>query len=192
MYPQDLDKAAKLFDEAGYSVGADGFRFKTTLTCERGVARTMDMAEVLRHQLKKVGIDIVIQPMDKAAMSQKVWTNSDFDFWIGSSSQGSDPATGIERMFTTWAQTPTTSSHNSNKYSNPEVDKLFKLAKSTMDMKKRGQYYREVQLLIRKDLPNIPLVDSPKFAVFKKEVKGVNEKRYWGHYYAACDGWFSK
>ena len=192
MYPFDIARAKKLLDEAGYPVKGDGARFKTTVAFDRGDTRTGDITEVLREQLKKVEIETVIQPMDKATMVERIWVRADFDLWSGPTAQGSDPAIGIERLFVTEGIPPVPSVHNGNEYSNPEVDKLFSLARSTMDMKKRGQYYRDVQPILLRDLPVLPLTDTPKFAAFPKKVRGVNTRRYWSIYYAPSDAWFSQ
>jgi peptide/nickel transport system substrate-binding protein len=192
MYPLDLEKAAKLLDEAGYPVGSDGVRFKTTTTFDRGDVRSTDIAEVLRQQLKKVGIDIVMQAQDKASMIQRVFVNYDFDLFLTDSGQGSDPSIGIERYFVTDYIRPVATDHNANEYSNPEVDKLFKLGRTTVDRDKRGEYYREVQIILLRDLPTLTLVDNPKFAAFPKKVRGVNERRFWSHLHAPSDGWFSE
>jgi len=192
MYPMDLAKAAKLLDEAGYPAGPDGVRFKTTVISDRGDTRTLDITEILREQLKKVGIDIVMQPLDKPTASQRVWMDADFDLWSGPSSQGSDPAIGIERLFSTGGIPPVPSNHNGNGYSNPQVDQLFLSARTTIDLKKRGQYYREIQPILLRDLPSLPLTDTPKFAAFQKKVRGVNTRRFWSIYYAPSDAWFAK
>jgi peptide/nickel transport system substrate-binding protein len=192
MYPLDVAKAAKLLDEAGYPVGAGGVRFKTTVVYDRGDTRTTDITDVLREHLKKVGIDMVMQPMDKPALAQRVWVNADFDLMSCPSSQGSDPAIGIERIFVTEGIPPVPAVHNGNAYSDPEVDKLFMLARTTIDNKQRGQYYRDVQPIILRDLPTLPLVDTPKFAAFPKKIQGVNTRRYFSWYSAPSDVWFSQ
>ncbi|MEI9474991.1 MAG: ABC transporter substrate-binding protein [Deltaproteobacteria bacterium] len=192
MYPLDLAKAAKLLDEAGYPVRPNGVRFKTTVVFDRGDTRTTDITDVLREQLKKVNIDVVMQPMDKPALAQRVWINADFDLMSCPSSQGSDPAIGIERIFVTQGIPPVPAVHNGNGYSDPEVDKLFLLARTKIDIKQRGEYYREVQPILLRDLPTLPLADTPKFAAFAKKVRGVNTRRFWSWYSAPSDAWFSE
>lgn len=101
MYPQDLAKTIKLLDEAGFPVGSDGERFTSTIIFDRGIPRTGDIAEIFRQQLKKVNINIVAQPLDKATADQRTWINRDFDLWVGLTMFGSDPAIGVERFFIT-------------------------------------------------------------------------------------------
>ncbi len=190
MYPRDPAKAAKLLDEAGYPVGKDGMRFTTTAIFDRSASRTMDIAEILREQLKQVNINLVLQPLDKATADQRGWLTYDFDLWVGMCAYGSDPSIGTERFYVT-KTTPPAPFTNSNEYSNPEVDRLFSLGGGTIDLKKRGQSYREVQLILMKDLPILPLIEHIKLAAFPKRVKGVNERRFFSHYYAPSDAWFS-
>ena len=173
-------------------MGSEGVRFKTMVLIDRGDTRAGDIAEVLREQLKKAGIEMGIQPMDKATLVERVWVRADFDLWSGPAFQGSDPSSGIERLFVTEGIAPVPSVHNGGGYSNPQVDKLFALARATMDIKKRGQYYRDVQPILLKDLPTLPLTDTPKFAVFPTKVKGVNERHSYAHKFAPMDAWFSQ
>lgn len=194
MYPQDLAKAAKLLDEAGYPKGPDGVRFKTTVVFDRA-GRDGDITEILREQLKKVDIEMVMQPKDKATLAERVWMQAEFDLFLTSTPQGDDPAAGpinLEKLFVTETIPPLPTIHNGNGYSNPEVDKLFRLARTTMDKKERGQYYHEVQPILLRDLPVLPLLTSGNFATFPKKVRGVNEHSFKGTYYAPSEGWFSE
>ncbi|MFQ9867515.1 MAG: ABC transporter substrate-binding protein [Bilophila wadsworthia] len=61
MYDVNLEKAKKLLDEAGYPVKADGTRFTVTVDYAPGSPTTKMMAEYLKPQLAKVGIDANIR-----------------------------------------------------------------------------------------------------------------------------------
>lgn len=61
MYDVNLEKAKKLLDEAGYPVKADGTRFTVTVDYAPGSPTTKMMAEYLKPQLAKVGIDAKIR-----------------------------------------------------------------------------------------------------------------------------------
>ena len=49
---------------------------------------------------------------------------------------------------------------NVARYSNPEVDKLFDEAATTMDLKKRTRAYFRIQEIVTEELPYIWLYDS--------------------------------
>ncbi len=190
LYRRDPAKAVSLLNEAGYRVGPKGTRFASTLIYSRAEAKLMDTAEILREQLKEVGIDLVLQPLDKATSDERCFMKYDYDLWLGMTSQGNDPSLGIERFYLT-KKTPPAPFTNANAYSNAKVDLLFSAANNTLDLKARGKYYREAQLILMRDLPTLPLIANPMLAAFPKKVRGVNERRIFSYYYAASDAWFS-
>ena len=79
MYDVNLEKAKKLLDEAGYPVKGDGTRFTVTVDYAPGSPTTKMMAEYLKPQLAKVGIDakIRISP-DFGTWAERV-SNYNFD-----------------------------------------------------------------------------------------------------------------
>ena len=59
----DESKANKLLDEAGYPRKADGMRFSVSIDWYPGEPDSMDtLAEYLKPQLKKIGIDVKLNP----------------------------------------------------------------------------------------------------------------------------------
>jgi len=65
------------------------------LFLDRGIHGPWIFTELLREQLQKVGIEMVMQPLDKPTASKRVWINFDSISGSGPSSQGSDPPIGI-------------------------------------------------------------------------------------------------
>ena len=59
-------------------------------------------------------------------------------------------------------------------YSNPDMDKLIAQARSTSDPTQRGQLYSQIQTIMVKDAPIVPVFQGSAWAVTKPSVTGVN------------------
>lgn len=66
-YERDVAKANELLDESGRKRNARGIRFRLELLLGRGLPDEDRTAEVIREQLKDVGIEVVLRPLDQAA-----------------------------------------------------------------------------------------------------------------------------
>ena len=99
MYDVNLEKAKKLLDEAGYPVKADGTRFTVTVDYAPGSPTTKMMAEYLKPQLAKVGIDakIRISP-DFGTWAERV-SNYNFDITTDNVFNWGDPVIGVHRTY---------------------------------------------------------------------------------------------
>lgn len=88
-YPLDLGKARALLDEAGYKPGKDGVRFALTLDFEPGLPEQQKMvAEYLKSQLRKVGIDVRLHASpDWSSWAERV-SNGTHDMTLAITSAG--------------------------------------------------------------------------------------------------------
>ena len=66
-YPFDLDKAKELLTAAGYPDGG----FELTAITIQAYPETTDMAQIMKADLAKLGIDVKIEPLDSAAYSPR-------------------------------------------------------------------------------------------------------------------------
>lgn len=162
----DPKKAEKILDEAGFK--RDGrFRFrisyKTTVDATR-----INIARAIASQLRRIGIEVVVEPMEWGRFKQDVeagrvqmWGLT----WVGFK----DPDI-FRHAFATEAFPP--NGGNRGQYSNPELDKLLQQGRLTVDFDKRQKIYQEAQELIARDLPYIFLWHEQNFAVMNKKIKG--------------------
>ena len=99
-YAYDLKEANRILDEAGYKPDANGVRFKATLDAPTyspdGLGR---VADYLKPQLKKIGIEIDrrISP-DTATWAQRL-SNYDYDIGMSQIYNYPDPVIGTHRLF---------------------------------------------------------------------------------------------
>jgi peptide/nickel transport system substrate-binding protein len=148
--------------------GADGTRFKVQLDFIPGTAEGVAVAEYIREQGKKIGVDIQLR------------NSPDFPTWAGRMGQWEyelsldavfnypDPVIGVERTYistnikkSVWA--------NTMGYANPKVDDLFQKAQREQNFDRRKALYGQVQDVLTTDLPLIWINEIGYTTVWNKE-----------------------
>lgn len=153
-YEFNVAQANKMLDESGLPRRADATRFSLRLSFDgRGEGGALrSAAEVMREQLRAVGIDVRLQPMDSAAWLESAFSQWDFDMSMGSFATGPDPHHGVARLYIT-KNIQRLPARNLMGYSNPKVDDLFDRAASEPNPARRAALYREVQTILVEELP---------------------------------------
>jgi peptide/nickel transport system substrate-binding protein len=161
----DPVKAEQLLDEAGYPRGTDGIRF--TLNIKPAMLwREFEFVSLnIKEQLKKVGINVNIELLDYSSWWDKVHMQRDFDACLYQFYAGPDPY-----MMGVYLETGEID--NIMHYSNPRVDELIHLARSTLDQEKRKEYYWEIQEHVINDMPFIYLIEYKWPQVVRQEYHG--------------------
>ena len=165
----DTAQAARLFDAAGWRRRQSGVRIA------RGVPGLVDgtplvirftvmpsqagYGDLLRAQLRAVGVDLRVEPLEPAVFSQTVFTARDFDLTIVAYCNGTDPEIGVRRQYMSASIGPVPFS-NTAAYRNHTVDSLFDSAASAPDIAARRRLYREIQEIVVRDQPYIWLVET--------------------------------
>lgn len=100
-----------------------------------------DVTQVVQQQLKKVGIELEIKPVELGQFIQD-WKNSNFDLFASSNAGSPDPDDYFFRTFRSDGST------NVFKYKSAVVDKLLDDGRAELDAAKRKADYDQVQKLI--------------------------------------------
>jgi len=167
-YPRDIARANRLLDEAGLRRGADGTRFKLNMLTDAASPVGPQMAEIVRDQLRDVGIVVEHRPLDSATLWDKMFVQWDYDTAIQEIATGPDPAIGIARLYVSSniRKVPFT---NGEGYSNPEVDALFDQGAREPNQAKRAVIYKKIQEILAKDLPLLWTWEQAYPVAFKRQ-----------------------
>ena len=173
MYDVNLEKAKKLLDEAGYPVKADGTRFTVTVDYAPGSPTTKMMAEYLKPQLAKVGIDakIRISP-DFGTWAERV-SNYNFDITTDNVFNWGDPVIGVHRTYSSANIVKGVPFSNTQQYRNPKVDAIMEQAASEVDNEKRAKLYKEFQQIVMNDVPIYFMTTTAYHTIYNKRVGNV-------------------
>ncbi len=164
----DPQKAEQLLDQLGFKKGSDGWRYYpngTKITVRFTIftgAEEEAIAQVIKEQLKRVGIDVKIEEYEIATWEAKVIQDRDFHLALVDGFQGPDPD-NMRMRFGPGQYI------NFANYSNPEFGKLLEEASKEPDMEKRRELYWKAQEIMAKDLPYLPLVDLVAFYIYRTE-----------------------
>lgn len=170
-YKRDLPKARQLLDEAGFKAGPGGARFKLELVTHTGVADLDKSIEVIRDQLREVGIEVTVKRVERA-LSFDLAKDGKFQLYIHSNwAAGPDPVTAVQRFFVS----ANIGKHlgNAGGYSNPEVDDLTQRALAEADAAKKKELVSKLQQIFARDLPALPLQQWVPFSGYRTEFGNV-------------------
>lgn len=171
LYPFDAARANALLDEAGVKRGADGTRFSVRLVYPSDAPDREQVALAVKGMWKAVGVDVVIDPIERATQVKRVFQDRDFDLTLQGYTTYGDPALGIARTFATAAIGRPFG--NPSGYSNPEVDALFEQGEAATDLKERGAFYRKAQAILAADLPVFTLHEAVIMDAATRNLEGV-------------------
>lgn len=170
-YPYDLDKANALLDEAGYAPGAGGVRFTLTANPLPFGDEHFRLAEYVRGQCRRIGIEIEVRNQDYGAYSKQVYTDRDFDLNIVGVSTMADPTIGVQRFFWSKNFAPGVPFSNASHYDNPKVDELLEAAQVEMDEARRRALFVEFQRTAMEDIPLLPVVAYERATITSARLK---------------------
>lgn len=179
--PFDLDQARALLDEAGWKdTNGDGTRDKVVngksveavfdLIIYADSPQYLQIAEILRENCRKIGVDARISPTKWALMLQKLhkkefdasilgwamsWKMDPFQIWHGSQADAPD-------------------SSNSIGYANPKVDKLIEELRVTMDEAKQAEIYKQIHRIIYDDQPYVFLFRDKQTAGYDARLENIH------------------
>ena len=153
-YKIDLKKSAALLDAAGLKADASGKRFAMTLDYLPNTPdNSQTVAEYLRAQLKKVGVDVTVRTSPDFPTWAKRVSTGDFDTTMDGAFNYGDPVIGVHRTYLSSNIKPGVIWSNTQSYINPKVDELLAQATVERDLEKRKKLYAEFQRQVVQDLP---------------------------------------
>ena len=165
-YEFNPGKSRMLLDKAGFADpdgDGPGYRFSLKYKCNSLNQESRQKAQIIQNYLKDVGINIEIESCEFAKLLNDI-RKSRFDMyslkWVGIS----DPDI-FYKMFHSEGE-------NRNNYYNPRLDHLIELGRKELNVRKRKEYYGEVQKIISEDLPYISLWHKTNIAVMNKSLSG--------------------
>lgn len=153
-YPYDPEKAKALLKEAGYE---DGFKATLKLPPPDYARRG---GEIIASDLKKVGIEVEIIPLEWAQWLSDVFNGRNFDLTIISHTEPLD--IGIYARKDYYFQ-----------YDNPDFDTVMSELEATADTDERYALYGKAQEIIAADAVNVFLFELAKTGIWDARLKGL-------------------
>jgi peptide/nickel transport system substrate-binding protein len=155
-YPYDLEKAKALLKEAGLENG-----FKATLKLPPPTY-ARDGGQVVAAELRKIGIELEIIPVEWAQWIEGVLKQKDYDLSIVSHTEPNDIGIYARKDYYF-------------NYDNPAFDKVMAELDVTADQAKRNELFKQAQKILADDAVNGFLYELPKIGVWDAKIEGLWE-----------------
>jgi ABC-type transport system substrate-binding protein len=170
--PFDLEKSAKLLNEAGWE-DTDGNGIRSKSINGKKIQATFDLmiysdnpsfltvAEIIKENCRKVGVDVQISPAKWGLMLQKM-RKKEFDAVMGGWAMD-----WKQDLFQVWhsSQADLPDSSNAIGYANKELDKLIDELRVCLDKDRQIELYHQMHRMIHDDQPYTFLF-TEKFTCF--------------------------
>ena len=161
-YTPDPEKAKELLAEAGYPDG-----FDMTITVPSNYTPHVNTATVLVEQLREVGINATVNPIDWNTWLEDVYGNRQFQSTItGLTSDNMTARKLLERF-------GSDVSNNFTNYSNEEYDEILARALSAVDDEEQTELYRQLERNLTENAANVYLQDMADMVAVRSGLEGL-------------------
>eukprot|EP01093_Parvamoeba_rugata_P020569 TRINITY_DN9_c26_g3_i2.p1 TRINITY_DN9_c26_g3~~TRINITY_DN9_c26_g3_i2.p1 ORF type:complete len:359 (+),score=100.40 TRINITY_DN9_c26_g3_i2:1007-2083(+) len=163
------DLAKKLLTDAGFANG-----FNMTIWA-MPVSRIYNpnarkMAELMQSDLRKIGVNVSIVEYEWNTFIQRIGEHRHDSVLLGWAADTPDPDNFFSPLLSC---TAAFSGKNPANWCNPEFDLLLTQALDTTDLAKRKIYYQQVQAMLIRELPLLPLAHGMRFQASSADVEGI-------------------
>jgi peptide/nickel transport system substrate-binding protein len=175
-WPFDPKRAAELLAEAGWAdtdrdgiLDKDGVKLEFELSYASGVQEYDRLSTVYQEELKRVGINMKINPLEWASFIERIH-NRNFDAcmlaWLTPIMQ--DP-------YQLWHSSQAEEGSNYPGFKNAEADDLLQTARESFERKDRIEKYHRLHEILHEEQPYLFLYARPGLIAFEKRIHGIVE-----------------
>lgn len=161
-YPYDPAKAKELLAQAGYPNG-----FDMTISVPSNYQPHMDTAEVVAEQLRAVGVNVTIQPMEWGVWHEQVYKGRDFQATLVGLDASAMTARALLERFTSG------NAKNFVNYNNPDYDALFTQAMNASDDAQQAEVYKQMETMLSDTAANLYIQDLADLVAMRQDLAGL-------------------
>jgi peptide/nickel transport system substrate-binding protein len=184
---EDVNRAKKLLDEAGWKPGPDGIRVKdgvklAPIVYIPQVTYFPRMTEAIQGYMRKIGIDWKIVALDSTIMPAKL-SGQDFDIWTVTVPYLS--AGELMNFYFDSAQIPVPNRMN---YKDAQTDESIRFGRTALSDADRAKGYAAAQERVMKDHLWMPVMNVKMYQTSNKKIKGARAHMLYQYtYYKGLD-----
>ena len=169
---EDLERAKKLLDEAGWTPGADGVREKDGVKLQPKVyytqaGNTPRIAEAIQGYLRRIGVQWQLQPWDSTIAAAKM-AEQDYEIW-----SVTVPYLSAGDLMNIYFNSKNIPTPNRMNWKDAETDEWLRLGRSALTEADRAKYYALVQQKVTREHLWIPVLNINMHQVTNKKIKGA-------------------
>ena len=170
---EDVERAKRLLDEAGWRPGSDGIREKDGIKLAPKVYYTSvggmytRAQEAMQGYMRKIGIDWRLQPWDSTIAAAKMG-EQDYEIWTVTV-----PYLSAGDLMSLYFDSRNIPTPNRMNWKDEQTDELLARAKAALSGEERARNYMLVQERVMAEHLWIPVANVSFYTVTNKRLKGV-------------------
>lgn len=169
---EDVARANKLLDEAGWAVGSDGIREKDGMKLAprvyvTGGGNSVKVGEAIQGFLRKVGIDWRIQVWDSTIAPVKM-AEQDYEIW-----SVTVPYLSAGDIMSLYFDSRNIPSPNRMNWNDEQTDKWLGMAKAALNPQDKAKYFGMVQERVTREHLWMPVANINLYVVTNKRLKNA-------------------
>jgi len=170
---EDLERAKKLLDEAGWKVGADGIREKDGVKLAPRVYYTLaggivpKVAEAIQGYQRKIGIDWKLHPLDSTIAPVKM-AEQDYEIW-----SVPVPYLSAGDLMNIYFDSKNIPTPNRMNWKDAETDAWLTAGRVALTDADRARAYAQVQEKVMAEHLWMPVLNVGMYMVTSKRLKGA-------------------
>ncbi|MEM7021894.1 MAG: ABC transporter substrate-binding protein [Pseudomonadota bacterium] len=158
------EKARALLEEAGYG---DGFEVEL-ITSQQMALEQVKFAEMLQNDLKQIGVDVKVTDTDRAGY-QSWYRGRKYPLQTHNYGRGNKDPASLYGTATVWK-----AEGNTQRYSNPEYQRLITEAASTLDEDKRKELYGQLNEMILDEVFISAIHTNPRWFAHSSDWQNID------------------
>ena len=127
----------------------------------------MDTAEVVAVQLRAVGVNVTIQPMEWGVWHEQVYKGRDFQATLVGLDASAMTARALLERFTS------DNAKNFVNYNNPDYDALFTQAVNASDDAQQAEVYKQMETMLSDTAANLYIQDLADLVAMRQNLAGL-------------------
>ncbi|MEX2256231.1 MAG: ABC transporter substrate-binding protein [Acidimicrobiia bacterium] len=174
-YAYDPSRAERTLDAEGWLPGEDGVRrrdgrrFSFTLAYNGGAPLQQRVAEQLRNDWARIGVELLLGPLPFAQLLEQMRYGREFEALLMNFGVGADP-----EISNLWAsRNRVTGAFNGQGFADDEIDRLLDEAAASHDREERRERYVRLQRRMAELCPGVLLVYPRGLFVVNRRVRGT-------------------
>ncbi|TWT12927.1 ABC transporter substrate-binding protein [Reyranella sp. CPCC 100927] len=172
MIKEDVERAKKLLDEAGWKVGSDGIREKDGVKLAPKVLFTQvsyfpRVSEAIQGYMRKIGVDWKIIGYDSTIAPAKM-AEQEYELWTVTF-----PYMSSGDLLNFYFDSRNIPAPNRMNWKDAQTDEWLKLGRAALTDADRAKYYGLVQRRITEQQLWMPVMNVAMYTTSSKKLKGV-------------------
>jgi len=167
IYTRNIEKAKQLLEDAGYATG-----FEMTISVPSNYQLHVESAQVIVAQLKEVGINASIELVEWSTWLSDIYAKRNYQATIIGLTPLLTPRDALARY-------NSDASDNFVNFNNPQFDEIFALAEKEIDLSKKTEYYKQLQMILAEDAASVFIQDPSLLIAVNKRLDGYSVYPYY-------------